>query len=296
MNIEDITPADLAALKSNGYTEEDLSMLDHAEVKFLLPEVTAKAAPVADDVADTHDAIAAHGAANSKTGEIEADATGGKEAPFMPTYSAEVPADAEEQIKALRKEERDSFKALMDGEIDADEYQAVRDRTEAEADALKTKALTASIFQQANQQAAEQAAIADWNKAERAAFDAFKAEGLAYKEKPALLAAYNTNLRALGEDPKNAQKDAAWFLSEAHRLTKADLGIVTQQKNVQAKGRQVDIDELPPTLRSVPASATGAVNSDEFSHLRSLMETDPLGYEKAVAGLSDAQRDRWMSE
>lgn len=296
MNIQDLAPAELEALKSSGYTEDDLSMLDHEEVKFLLPEAGEKAAPVSDDSQDARDATAAYDAANTQTGEIDADATGDKDAPFIPNYSVEVPADAEEQIKALRKEERDSFKALMDGEIDADEYQAVRDRTEAEADALKTKALTASIFQQANQQAAEQAAIADWNKAERAAFDSFKAEGLAYKERPALLAAYNTNLRALGEDPRNAQKDAAWFLSEAHRLTKADLGIVIQPKPSATKARQVDIAELPPTLRSVPASATGAVTTDEFTHLRSLMETDPLGYEKAVAGLSDAQRDKWMSE
>jgi hypothetical protein len=302
VNVADIAEADLATLKAEGYTEEDLSHLADTEVQSLLPQKDA------DDEGATgkDDKTAAEGqtegAANSEAntegateeeGEVEANNT------FVPQYSADVPADADAQIKALRLEERAAFKQLMDGEIDADEYQAIRDRTESEADELKTKALTASIFEQANAQAAEQAARNEWMRAEKAAFESFKADGLDYKSKPALLAAYNTNLKALGADPKNENRDAAWFLSEAHKLTRADLGFTTASKVPNTPGKipkRVDAPEIPPTLRGTPASATGAVNSDEFSHLRTLMDSDPIGFERAVAKLTPEQRDRWMAE
>jgi len=74
----------------------------------------------------------------------------------------------------------------------------------------------------------EQVARNEWNRAENAAMNSFKNEGLDYRAKPALLAAYNTHLKALGADPKNERRDAAWFLNEAHRMTKGDLGIATK--------------------------------------------------------------------
>ena len=290
MNILDINEADLAALKSDGYTEFDLSQLAASEVQNLLPQADDAGD---DEVQTVTPAPAAAAVVEEEVEQVESDT-------FIPQYSAEVPTDAAAQIKALKTEERTAFKQLMDGEIDSEEYSAIRDRTETETDDLKTKALTASIFQQANAQAAEQAAKKDWDKAEKSLFEVFKAEGLAYKDKPSLLAAYNTNLRALGSDPKNDNRDAAWFLSEAHKLTKADLGFVAQT-NTAANSKKrinerVDVSELPPILRSVPASATGAVNSDEFASLRHLMETDAIGFERAVARLSNDQRDRWMEE
>jgi hypothetical protein len=58
------------------------------------------------------------------------------------------------------------------------------------------------------------------------------------------------------------------------------------------RGR-VDPTEMPPTLRNVPIAATGAVNADEFAHMRNL---GGLELEKAHARLTPDQRDRWMAE
>jgi hypothetical protein len=297
----DINETDLANLTAQGYTEQDLSMLAKSEIAALLDvpaeeSGTSSTDPHADAAADQDAADVAAAAANAAV-EAEAAAaaqTAQANAPFVPQYSAEVPADAKEQITTLKNEESASFKKLMDGEIDADEYKLVKDRTEAAIDDLKTKAMAASIFEQANAQAAEQAARAEWSKAESAAFNSFKTEGLDYKGKPALLAAYNTNLRALGADPKNENRDAPWFLAEAHRLTKDDLGFTPAAKKVAPTPRNgVDPSEMPPTLRSVPVAATGAVNADEFAHMRNL---EGLELERAHARLTNDQRDRWMAE
>ena len=287
----DINDTDLANLTAQGYTEQDLSMLAKSEIASLLAVPSDDEGVTSDS--DPHAAEAAAQEAAATQARAEQAEQAPREA-FVPQYSAEVPADAKEQIKALTTEERTAFKQLMDGELDADAYQEIRDRTEAAKDDLKTKALTASIFEQANTQAAEQSARAEWTKSETQAFNSFKADGLDYKAKPALLAAYNTNLKALGADPKNENRDAPWFLAEAHRLTKDDLGFVPAAKKGTPPSRNgVDPSELPPTLRSVPVAATGSVNADEFAHMRNL---EGIALEKAHAALSNDQRDRWMAE
>lgn len=291
MDVQDITEANLATLTAQGYTANDLGMLAASEVEALLMVERV-------DTGDSHEAAAARqdAAAAPVTPAAAAEPAEDEtadEGPFIPQYKAEVPADAKEQIAAARNKERESFQRLMDGEIDAEAYQAVKDSTDELVDELRTQALTATIFQQANAQAAEQQAQNDWKRAETTSFAAFKAEGLDYKNNPALLAAYNVHLKALGADEKNERRDSPWFLTEAHRLTKESLGLTTLRKSPQESRSGVDIAELPPTLRGVPVAAMGAVNGDEFAHLRNLTG---LEAERAHAALTDAQRDRYMNE
>jgi len=304
MEISEISQSELANLTAQGYTESDLGMLARSEVDALLLDGNAGGDGGNVTTTDPHDGAAADqeaaAAAAAAAAQVQADADAAAaadaaaKAPFIPEYKAEVPADAAEQIKALKAEESAAFKRLMDGEIDSEAYQAVRDRVDADVDTLRTQALTATVFQKANAQAQEQAARNEWTKAETAAFNAFKADGLDYKAKPSLLAAYNTNLKALGADPKNENRDAAWFLAEANRLTREDLGQTAVGKKPTPTARAgVDLSELPPTLRSVPVAATSAVNTDEFAHMRNL---DGIALEKAHAALTEAQRDRWMAE
>jgi hypothetical protein len=320
MDIQDISATDLATLKAAGYQEGDLSMLAESEVKALLVPDTvdtpdrdphddaaaaqddasaaaaaaAAAKPAATAPATTDDAAAAAAAAAAASAAEEEEAATTQPAATMPVLKAEVPADVDAQIKGLREKEEAEFKRLMDGLIDSDAYQAKKREFEAQIDTLRTQALTASIFNQVNQQTAEQAAQTEWKRAETAAMNLFKTEGLDYRSKPALLAAYNTHLKALGADAKNERKDAPWFLQEAHKLTKADLGITTTTKKSDGNSPAgVDPAELPPTLRGVPAAATGAVNGDEFAHMRNL---SGVALERAHAALTEAQRDRWMAE
>lgn len=291
MDVNTISEAHMTALTSRGYTKADLGMLAQTEIDALL-------API--DETDPHETAAAEQEAGNATPEpVAADAQTGNVAtdtddePFVPQYKAEVPADADEKLKTLRTEEQASFKRLMDGEIDAEEYQKIKARVDGEVDTLKTAALTASIFQQANAQAVEQAAKSEWTRAETTAMLAFKTEGLDYRGKPSLMAAYNVHLKALGADPKNGRRDAAWFLGEAHKLTRADLLGIAHKTAPNPAASGVDSAELPPTLRAVPAAATGAVNGDEFAHLRNL---EGLALERAHAALSEDQRNRWMAE
>lgn len=220
-------------------------------------------------------------------------------APFVPRYTAaEVPADAEQQIAALRAEEQEAFSKVIGGDLEPEAYQAIRTRTDAAIEDLRTRALTSRIFTQANEQAAEQAAKAEWLRECDRSMAGFKAEGLDYRAKPALMAAFDTNLKALAADPANAEKDARWFLSEANRRTREDLGLGQAKTPAPAptpkpaSARGVDKDLIPPTLSNVPQSAAPTIEGDEFAHLANLSGVE---LERAVAKMTPEQQERWLN-
>ena len=290
MDVTDITAEDMTALQAKGYTESDLGMLAASEVQSLLAPDRPEAADPHDEAAQRQDANPA--AAPAAPAAAKEDDAPPATQPFVPQYKSEVPSDVNEQIAAAKATEEAAFQRLMDGEIDAETYMATKREVESQVDDLRTKAITASVFEQANAQTAEQMARAEWTRAEAQSFTAFKAEGLDYKNNPALLAAYNVHLKALGTDEKNDRRDSAWFLTEAHRLTKESLGIAGARPRASTPSSGVDIADLPPTLRNVPVAAVGATNGDEFAHMRNL---DGLELERAHAALTEAQRDRYMA-
>lgn len=290
-------------------TDEDRQGMSPAEIELLSEGLEADGTPreegstpepdadeVDEDPAD--DAAPAPAAAPAAApADAQPEPESADEAPaaaFVPQYTAEVPADAAEQIAALKQEERAAFRKLMDGDSDMepDAYEAIRDRTEQAIDALKTKTLTASIFAQANEQAQMQAAKVAWDKAQADCFAQFKAEGQDYQDKgkPGLNAAYNHHLKSLAANPANETKDASWFLREAHRLTRADLGLTTVARTPAARG--VDKTLIPPTLSRVPPAADASIAGDEFAHLSGL---DGAALERAVAKMTPEQQERWLN-
>ena len=209
---------------------------------------------------------------------------------FQAPYAVEMPADAENQIKTLRAEEADAFAKLMDGDMTAEAYREIKDRTDAAARAIDSQVLTATVLSAAN----EQSAAAEWKRSEAAEFNAFKTEGLDYRAKPALLAAYNVNLKALAAVPENETKSAAWFLREAHKLTKSDLGITSAPVPSPAPAppaRGVDRGAIPPTLSRVPPAVDPNVAGDEFSHMASLKGAEA---ERAYAAMTPEQQERYL--
>ena len=218
----------------------------------------------------------------------QADDASGFEAP----YKVDLPADADQKLNALKTEERDAFKKFSDGDLTAEAYTEIRERTEAESDEIKQQITVARTLAAANEQNAETA----WKRAQRAEFATFKTEGLDYMGKPAMLAAYNHHLKGLAGKPEHEAKSAEWFLREAHRLTKADLGITaaapTPAPTPAPKPRGVDPATLPPTLARVPPAADATVDGDEFGYMASLRGADA---EKALAAMTPEQLERYLT-
>jgi len=227
---------------------------------------------------------------------VETPAAAPAEPGFVPQYHVDVPADAAEQIATLTAEKDAAFTKLMDGDADmtAEDYQAIAKRTDAAVDAIKEQMLTARVLETANTQQAEN----EWRRQEQRMMAEFKGEGLDYRGKPALLAAFNTHLKVLGAAPENETKDAAWFLTEAHKLTKADIGFTKAPAPTPspapapaAKPRGVDMTQIPPTLSNVPPAVDPNVAADEFAHMANLTGVDA---EMAYARLTPEQQERYL--
>jgi hypothetical protein len=288
----DGTPVEAGSATTPAPDDSDEDPDDDAPAAAPAPAATPAEAQTADQSATLH----FDPKAEEPAGQVVDDEPATAPAAFVPQYSAEVPADAQQQIDALRSKERAAFKQLMAGESDMDEdaYEAIRAPIEQQIDDLKAKMLTASIFKQATEQAQVQRAREEWETAKAQAFEKFKADGLDYSDpkRPGLMAAYNHHLKALGSNPANEDKTGTWFLKEADRLTREDLGIKPAPPALAKPARGVDRSAIPPTLSRVPPSADSAISGDEFSHLSSL---DGAALEKAIAKMTNEELDRYLA-
>lgn len=129
-------------------------------------------------------------------------------------------------------------------------------------------------------------------------------EGVDYDQDKKLEAEWDKAVRYLGSDPDNADKDAAWFLKEAHEIVKARFRIGRPEPTVPpAQKRLSKVDEAlaarrakqgepPKTLSGLPEAGRETEGQGEFSHLDNLSGLD---LEKALSRMSQDQQDRYLS-
>jgi len=135
--------------------------------------------------------------------------------------------------------------------------------------------------------------------------EALRADGVDYDKDAKLEAEWDKAVRYLGNDPDNADKDAGWFLKEAHEIVKARfrLGRTEAAPSAQQNNRRSAVDEAlaarrakageaPKTLSRLPEAGMESEGSGEFSHLDNLSGLD---LEKALSRMSADQQDRYLS-
>lgn len=129
-------------------------------------------------------------------------------------------------------------------------------------------------------------------------------EGVDYDQDRKLEAEWDKAVRYLGADPENADKDAAWFLKEAHEMVKARFKLGRPPEVPTAQSRMSKVDEAlaarrtragqpPRSLSQLPQAGIEAEGQSEFSHLDGL---NGLALEQAVARMTPEQQARWEAE
>lgn len=129
-------------------------------------------------------------------------------------------------------------------------------------------------------------------------------EGVDYDQDKKLEAEWDKAVRYLGADPENADKDAAWFLKEAHEMVKARFRLGRAPEVPTAQSRMSKVDEAlvarrtraghpPRSLSQLPQAGIEAEGQSEFSHLDGL---NGLALEQAVARMTPEQQARWEAE
>lgn len=249
----------------------------------------AKGAPKSEAKAADDEIPNGDGATDDEPGEEDAPT-------FKPKFKAELPEDYADQVSALDAADADLIKKFKGGDIEVDEFVTEQRRIADKRSELRSIKDRSETFEAMNAQTAEQ----EWAHAvDRFFGQTKKGEKIDYRGKPELLNDFDTFVKALAGKEENANKPFSWFLTEAHKRTKAlhGLGTATPQAKTDEKPAKSGKPARKPPTDAIPASVAGIAGSegpgdvdDEFADLDAL---DGLEYEKALAKLTPEQRDRY---
>lgn len=310
-----------------GYTAEDLEALTPDEIEALEnehlagnPADAAELAELAGEGAEGGDAAGTEGKAEGEqgaAGAAEGTTEAAEEPGDAPAYVANAPQDAEAQIKAQRDAiqaaktaEKDALKKLHDGEIDFEEYDQIRNTSDAAVDAANEKLLELNLAlnraQVAEEMTQQQLARA-WKGEVSELMKAAATEGLDYKGNAELNKELNGLVRAFGMEATErgmtdeGLKASKWALQQAHatmklrhpELVKAAPAPAAGTKPNEAAGKPADGKRHNlATLASMPNADRPLGDTDDIAKFGQL-EGEEL--EKAIAGMSPAQVEKLMA-
>lgn len=272
-----------------------------------------KAAPAEDEEEGEEEGAAAKDKkapakadADHKEGEKEPAKAGADDAddeyadvqrsPRMPRLAVTPVEKFDEQMKAL------------DAEYDAAEAKYKEGDLDVTALIAKERELNAKRFalREANSKATQNAEIndqygrAEWMGDVQNFMAAVKAKEDIDYTKRALNVAFDDALKQLAAVKENEDKDEAWYLREAHKMVKKDLGLVAKPATGEDKGGKKTEGRKPKLalvhdLGKIPDA--GDVEGDEspegdaeFAYLDKLSGLD---LEDAIARMSDEKQERY---
>lgn len=306
-----------------GYTAEDLEALTPDEIEALEnehlagnPADAAELAELAGEGEEGGDAAGTDGEQDTE-GAAEGATEAAEEPGDTPAYVANAPQDAEAQIKAQRDAiqaaktaEKDALKKLHDGEIDFEEYDQIRNTSDAAVDAANEKLLELNLAlnraQVAEEMTQQQLARA-WKGEVSELMKAAATEGLDYKGNAELNKELNGLVRAFGMEATErgmtdeGLKASKWALQQAHatmklrhpELVKAAPAPAAGTKPNEAAGKPADGKRHNlATLASMPNADRPLGDTDDIAKFGQL-EGEEL--EKAIAGMSPAQVEKLMA-
>jgi hypothetical protein len=247
----------------------------------------AVAAEEAATVAATAEADAA--AAAAAGGEPAVDKPDGTElkaadsAEFTPKFTADMPEGAADRLLEIQTEKDSLVELFNDGEIDMPALMAGMSRLDDERVTLVVAQENAKFAE--HQNASLRTQRWEW---EQERFFGNDKNAATYTD-PVMVAALDSQVKILANDPANSSRKASWFLEEADRLVRARFTGAATPVIPAAAGR-----EPQPTVRTLaglPAAAPAPVGDDVMGKI-SLLEGEDL--EKFMAKMPTADVDKLL--
>lgn len=243
------------------------------------------------DGADKGDAAGAQAAQGETQAAAETDAGDVDTSALAPLDLAVAESRYQSALDTLKAEKATKLQQMLDGEIEPAEYSKYESEYEDKRDALKEQ---------------RQGEIEWVQQVHAFKAQALRDSGINYDTDAEKGQAFDDWLKRLAANPANGNKDEAWFLQQAHKKVMAEFDIAPKAeapaKAEPAKPatpakppvRRADTSAIPPTLGGLPAaSSADAGDGGEFAHIHNLTG---MAYEKAIAALSPAARERFESE
>lgn len=312
---------------AHGMTEEELALLTPAERAGLEDDDLEEGEEGEeedgagddqgdDDNGEGDDAGDDDGAAGSDDGNSDDDQPGRDDgdaddaadeekpgAQHVPLIKAELPADFDDQMKALddrkaaiRTEKRSLTDKYEDGDLTSKEYHDQLDKLDDELSEvgerrseLKWQENKAKLAQETNKSQVE----ARWY----ATVDVFMADHPEVTKNQTRIQAYDNIIQQVtAETIKAGKEPGAADLKKAYKIWAEDLGIATDGKADTTQAKQKPAKEkrnVPPTLGKVPAAETNDTDDGKYAYLDRLADKDPIKYEAEIAKLSASQWEEY---
>ena len=293
----------------SGVTDADLAQLS-AEERALMEEMRAEvAADGAGDAEKQADADKGGEAGEGKNASDDAEQgqqdgqQEAEDAPPAPSMPAPLtPDNASEELARLNADRQKDMRAMMDGELDPEEY--------AKKDAEYLAAMMSLTQKQASDLTMQQLTVQrmhdDYSKQRQAVLVELKGYGLdvaddkVLKEFDRTVAMFSREAADDGvNDLPGNLANAAFSLKEAAALLQVRHKLIPKPPTPTPKQlprrNELDRSTIPPTLANVPAAAVSQVTG-EFDHLTAKMNAgaDYAEIERDVARMSPEQQQRWL--
>jgi hypothetical protein len=255
------------------------------------PEAQAAAAPAADPdpaaaPAGAEPAAAADPAPEPAPEPAAAKAEAVASAP-APLLHVQAPEDAQAKLDKIAADKDALLDKFEAGEVTTKDYQRQLDALNDQRADIQHQVREADLARKLNDQQIQNAWVADCNR--------FLAAHEDYKD-PALLSQLDMAIKLIASQPENRGLANETALDKAHKMVLAMNGKAPAAQPATTKPVQhkVPTPAAPPNIGNLPAASMNDTTGGEFAHLDSLAKTDLVGYEKAVEGLTDAQRARYF--
>jgi hypothetical protein len=304
-------------------TAEDKAAREKQEAKAASAAAATKAAEMkaaerAEELADMSDEDRAEAEAADKA-TAEAAKAAAKEAaeageddeheldvpvrPRMPRLAVKPVEKYDEQMAALDTEYDTLLKTYKEGDVPIEDLLSKQRALDNKRYDLREAKSNADRAADHNKQIGQ----AEWMGDVQDFFGVVKEkEGIDYTKR-AMNVAFDDALKTLAADEKNADKSEVWYLREAHKMVKADLGLVAKKADADDKGNGKDKDgkkvegrkpkiALVHDLGKIPNASDGdgednAAGDPEFAALDRLSGQD---YEDALARMSESKQDKYL--
>lgn len=272
-------------------TEEDAT---NAEDAAAAEDTEDDSAAGAGDDAAAADAGADSDAAPGRDdGEPAADVSEqpeGQASQSAPILIAEAPADADAKLADIATAKSDLLTKFDDGDITAKEYQAELDKLNRQELDINLDLREAKLAEKMEQQRLQNEWVSTVNR--------FIEANPIYKPdtNPRLYRALDQEVKDLAVKPEAANWSGEKILQEAHKNLAAAFNLVDPASKQEKITKQpVPKPNLPPTLAKVPAAEGSETGNSKWGALDRMATTDPLGYEEALAKMSDADRNAYLA-
>lgn len=242
-------------------------------------EAAATAAEPGADAGAAAEAAATDPAAT--TTEEPAPETKQQPAPIL---VAPPPEDAAAKLTEIGEKKDSLLDQFDNGDITAKEYQKQLDALAKEERAIERAQDRAELAASMEQQRLQNDWISTCN--------AFVDSNPIYKDNPRLYKALDAEVRELASKPETANWSGQRFLDEAHKNLSEAFNLPASKTTAPKAPARKD---LPPNLAKVPAANVEDTSGGRFAVLDRMANTDPIGYEDALARMPAAERDAYLA-